>query len=113
MNLKELSDILGISQTTISRALNGYPEVNKDTKKRVVEAAKKYGYTPSSVARRLAGKKVEAVGVKASNRMSYLGMEVANKFPLTEYTLPRLAGITTSFTTRSVANARYLSPCTN
>lgn len=63
MNLKELSDILGISQTTISRALNGYPEVNKDTKKRVEEAARKYGYAPSSVARRLAGKKVEAVGV--------------------------------------------------
>lgn len=63
MNLKELSDILGISQTTISRALNGYPEVNKNTKKRVEEAALKYGYRPSSVARRLAGKKVEAVGV--------------------------------------------------
>jgi len=63
MNLKELSGILGISQTTISRALNGYPEVNKDTKKRVEEAAKKYGYAPSSIARRLAGKKVEAVGV--------------------------------------------------
>jgi len=63
MNLKELSDILGISQTTISRALNGYPEVNKDTKKRVEEAALKHGYAPSSVARRLAGKKVEAVGV--------------------------------------------------
>ncbi len=63
MNLKQLSDILGISQTTISRALNGYPEVNKDTKRRVEEAAKKYGYAPSSIARRLAGKKVEAVGV--------------------------------------------------
>lgn len=63
MNLKQLSDILGISQTTISRALNGYPEVNKDTKRRVEEAAKKHGYAPSSIARRLAGKKVEAVGV--------------------------------------------------
>ncbi len=63
MNLKELSDILGISQTTISRALNGYPEVNKETKKRVEEAAKKYRYAPSSVARRLAGKKAEAVGI--------------------------------------------------
>lgn len=63
MNLKELSGILGISQTTISRALNGYPEVNKNTRKRVEEAAKKYGYSPSSIARRLAGKNVEAVGV--------------------------------------------------
>ncbi len=67
MNLKQLSDLLGISQTTISRALNGYPEVNKDTRKRVEEAAKKYGYAPSSVARRLAGKRVDAVGIIQSS----------------------------------------------
>ena len=29
MNLKQLSQILGLSQTTVSRALNGYPEVNE------------------------------------------------------------------------------------
>ena len=43
--------------------------------------------------------------VKASKRISYLGIEVANKFPFTEYTLPLLAGIITFFTTRSVAFA--------
>ena len=35
MNLKQLSDKLGLSQTTVSRALNGYPEVSEETRKRV------------------------------------------------------------------------------
>ena len=35
MNLRELSELLGVSQTTVSRALNGYPEVNEATRARV------------------------------------------------------------------------------
>jgi hypothetical protein len=29
MNLRELAESLGLSQTTVSRALNGYPEVRE------------------------------------------------------------------------------------
>jgi len=49
--------------TTVSRALNGYPEVSEETRKRVVEAAKALGYTPNPVARRLASGKAQAVGL--------------------------------------------------
>ena len=54
MNLRELSSKLGLSQTTVSRALNGFPEVSEETRARVREAAEKYGYRPSAAARRLA-----------------------------------------------------------
>ena len=54
MNLRELSSKLGLSQTTVSRALNGFPEVAEETRARVREAAEKYGYRPSAAARRLA-----------------------------------------------------------
>ena len=40
MNLKQLSDKLGLSQTTVSRALNGYPEVSEETRKRVEAVAR-------------------------------------------------------------------------
>ncbi len=43
MNLKQLSQLLGISQTTISRALNGYPEVNAETRRKIIEAARQNG----------------------------------------------------------------------
>ena len=46
MNLKELAQTLGLSQTTVSRALNGYPEVSKATRERVQEAARRHNYRP-------------------------------------------------------------------
>ncbi|MCA0927630.1 LacI family DNA-binding transcriptional regulator [Ruegeria profundi] len=54
MNLKQLSEILGLSQTTVSRALNGYPEVNEGTRTRVQAAADKHGYRPNIRAKGLA-----------------------------------------------------------
>lgn len=54
MNLKELSAELGLSQTTVSRALNGYPEVSESTRARVRATAEMHGYRPSAAARRLA-----------------------------------------------------------
>lgn len=54
MNLKQLSHMLSLSQTTVSRALNGYPEVNEETRRRVMDAAKRHGYRPNPSARRLA-----------------------------------------------------------
>lgn len=63
MNLKQLSESLGLSQTTVSRALNGYSDVNEATRERVVETAKRLGYKPNAMARRLAMGKADAVGL--------------------------------------------------
>ncbi|SFI87085.1 substrate-binding domain-containing protein [Celeribacter neptunius] len=62
MNLKELSALLGLSQTTVSRALNGYPEVSELTRKKVMKAAKQHNYTPNTRARGLATGRNHAVG---------------------------------------------------
>lgn len=62
MNLKQLSRMLELSQTTVSRALNGYPEVAEETRRRVVEAARRHGYRPNPSARRLATGKAGMIG---------------------------------------------------
>lgn len=62
MNLRELSDILGLSQTTVSRALNGFPEVKEETRRRVREAAEKHGYSPDTRARSLATGRAMSIG---------------------------------------------------
>lgn len=54
MNLQRLANFLGMSKTTVSRALNGYPEVNVKTRERVLQAAKEAGYQPNPMARSLA-----------------------------------------------------------
>jgi LacI family transcriptional regulator len=63
MRLKELARELGLSQTTVSRALNGYPEVSETTRQRVNEAAGRLGYRPDASAIRLATGRVGAIGV--------------------------------------------------
>jgi LacI family transcriptional regulator len=62
VNLKQLSSALSLSQTTVSRALNGYPEVAEETRRRVIEAAKRHGYRPNPSARRLATGKAGMIG---------------------------------------------------
>ena len=62
MNLKDLANRLGLSPTTVSRALNGYPEVNEATRERVIAAAKEHNYHPNTRAIRLATGRAMAVG---------------------------------------------------
>ena len=52
-NLEALADRLGLSVGTVSRALNGKPEVSESTQKRVADAAKKFGYAPNHAGRSL------------------------------------------------------------
>lgn len=63
VRLKELADLLNLSRTTVSRALNGYPEVNAETRARVATAAARLGYRPDPVARKLATGRSGIIGV--------------------------------------------------
>ena len=63
MNLERLANQLGISKTTVSRALNGYPEVNVRTRDRVLKAAKEAGYQPNPMARSLALGRTNVFGI--------------------------------------------------
>ncbi|RVT84384.1 LacI family DNA-binding transcriptional regulator [Rhodobacteraceae bacterium CCMM004] len=61
MNLRQLAEKLGLSQTTVSRALNGYPEVSEATRRRVQDAARLHNYTPNSWAKGLATGRSNAI----------------------------------------------------
>lgn len=62
MNLKTLAQELGLSPTTVSRALNGYPEVSEATRQRVMQAAEAAHYHPNTQAKRLATGRAMAIG---------------------------------------------------
>lgn len=70
MNLKQLATQLGLSQTTVSRALNGYPEVSEATRIKVQQAASTHNYHPSNSAKGLATGKAFAIGhvIPVSNK---------------------------------------------
>lgn len=54
---------LGLSRWTISRVLNGHPEVKPETSRRVREAMVQLGFVPSPVGRALRGGRTGMVGV--------------------------------------------------
>ncbi|MEL6204975.1 MAG: substrate-binding domain-containing protein [Pseudomonadota bacterium] len=62
MNLKSLAESLGLSTTTVSRALNGYPDVSAATRERVCAAAQAQGYAPNTRALSLATGRAMAIG---------------------------------------------------
>ena len=73
INLKELSARLGLSPTTVSRALSGYSDVSEATKERVRRAADEHGYQPNRAARQVALGRADAVGIVYSPATEHLG----------------------------------------
>lgn len=63
ITIKELAGKLGVSVSTVSKALNDSFEISEKTKKRVQDLAKKYNYAPNYHAKNLKSKKSYFVGV--------------------------------------------------
>ena len=63
MSLKAIATALGVSVTTVSRALGGYADVSASTRARVEAEARRRGYRPNTQARRLKTGKTDAVGL--------------------------------------------------
>ena len=53
MAIKDISRLSGYGVSTVSRALNGHPDISEETKKKINEIVKKYNYVPNANARQL------------------------------------------------------------
>lgn len=63
MNSYEIAKLANVSVMTVSRVVNGSPNVSEKTRVRVQEIIDKYGYTPNITARNLAGKDSNIIGI--------------------------------------------------
>ena len=63
ITIKDIARILGISPSTVSRALKDHPDINVDTKKAVNELANKLKYQPNAVALSLKNSRSNTIGV--------------------------------------------------
>ncbi len=61
--LKEIAHQLGISITTVSKALKNYPDVSEKTRKAVIALAEELHYTPNSFAVNLRTKESKTIGL--------------------------------------------------
>ena len=63
VTLKQIAEVAGVSVNTVSRALNGKPDINENTRQRVLKVAKQLGYVPNRSALSLKKQKTHIVGV--------------------------------------------------
>ncbi|MDX5474404.1 MAG: LacI family transcriptional regulator [Bacillaceae bacterium] len=65
--IKDIAKAAGVSVTTVSRALNGYSDVNEKTRAKIIKVAKDLNYSPNTVARTLVMKKSKTIGLLVSD----------------------------------------------
>jgi LacI family transcriptional regulator len=63
VTIRQLARLSGVSIGTVSRALNGYADVNPDTRERIVRLARELDYTPAAAARSLVTQRSHVIGV--------------------------------------------------
>ncbi|MEC0210403.1 LacI family DNA-binding transcriptional regulator [Paenibacillus ehimensis] len=62
-NIKDIAKHLGVSVSTVSRAMNNHPDVREETKQQVMEAIRLYNYRPNALAKGLIQKKTFTIGL--------------------------------------------------
>ncbi len=72
VTIKDIAKALGLSTSTVSRALRGGYEISEETKKVVLEYAEKINYRPNPIALSLKERRSHSIGVIVS--------EIANNF---------------------------------
>jgi len=63
VTIRELAQLSGVSIGTVSRALNGYTDVNEETRERIIRLARELDYTPAAAARSLVTQRSHVIGV--------------------------------------------------
>lgn len=61
--IQKIADELGLSKSTVSRALKDHPDITKKTKKLVWDTAKSQGYQPNQLARNLKNNRTNIIGI--------------------------------------------------
>ncbi len=86
ITIYDIAKFLNVSPATVSRGLKDHPAIRKDTKKRILDAARKMGYQQNTFASNLRRRRSNTIGVIIPRLNSYFmstviaGMEkVANQ----------------------------------
>ncbi|MDR0983093.1 MAG: LacI family transcriptional regulator [Culturomica sp.] len=63
ITIKDIAKMLGISVSTVSRALKDHPDINPETKRQVKELSDKLNYSPNAIALSLRNRKTFQLGI--------------------------------------------------
>ncbi len=63
ITIKDIARMLGLSKSTVSRALNKHSDISQETQQKVIELAKRLDYQPNIVAQSLKHQRTNTIGV--------------------------------------------------
>jgi len=71
LNIRQVAALAGVSHMTVSRVLNGSPNIRPETRERVLAIIEEVKYRPNSAARALATKRSNRIGVIVDSAVEY------------------------------------------
>ncbi|WP_282943169.1 LacI family DNA-binding transcriptional regulator [Paenibacillus sp. RC67] len=77
-NIKDVAKHLGVSVSTVSRAINNHPDVSQETKLHILEAIKTLNYRPNAIAKGLIQKKTFTIGLMIPEISDPFFSDIAN-----------------------------------
>jgi len=77
VTIKDIAREANISFSTVSRALTGHPQVNEETRNKIIKLASEMGYTPNALAKGLVSKNTYTIGLIISDITNPFFAEVA------------------------------------
>lgn len=70
VTIRDVARAAGVSNGTVSRVFNNYPDISQKTRERVITIAQKMGYVPNVAARTLSSKSMQVVALILSDLLS-------------------------------------------
>ncbi len=67
LTIKQIAELSGVSKSTVSRVLNGYPHIRPEVREKVQKVIDETNYQPSNVARLLASDRSNIIGLVISS----------------------------------------------
>lgn len=67
ITIKDIARICGVGVSTVSRAMNNHPDINEETKEKIMQAIAEYDYVPNNSARNLKRSEAKTIAVLVKN----------------------------------------------
>ncbi|MDO5135652.1 MAG: LacI family DNA-binding transcriptional regulator [Eubacteriales bacterium] len=114
VSMKEIAERCKVSIATVSKALNGYPDIGDETRKYILKTADEMGYLPNAQARALKTKRSYNIGVLfVDEGRSGLTHDYFNHVLEGFKTMAEVKGYDVTFASRNISGQRmsYYDHC--